>query len=53
MENQSQSKKTLKKFKKGIDKPQKMWHNISVLRERDKKFQKVADYQSVGERGII
>ena len=52
MENQSQSKKTLKKFKKGIDKPQKMWYNVSVLRERDKK-QKVADYRSVGERGIV
>lgn len=40
MENQSQSKKNFKKFKKGIDKLQKMWYNISVLRERDKKISK-------------
>jgi hypothetical protein len=35
------NQKNLKKFKKGLDKPQKMWYNISVLKREDKKFKRL------------
>jgi len=34
------SKKISKKFEKPLDKPQKVWYNLSVVRKRDRGVKK-------------